>query len=279
MNRKTLSHLLFAIALSIFAGLFSVAISANDYKRLNIELHGFKDLKFGMLASNVISLGMECDKSFIGQPLVSCKSKARSEDGYLPTVLGFNLKRGNPEYSIDHGVFASFSKTKKHPAPSDVRLLFKQFDAIIDGPKKEEVQDQELNKLYAEAGFDGRWEKYYRLYVAKGFDAVEVDEISGGYYLTEISITVDTSDPVLNTGLRKTFGEPTHQKKWTTDEGKVGHMDYWLFANDALLRHHWIEDDRTISPRINFISPGVSMKYLESAFPEVRLKQLDKKDY
>jgi hypothetical protein len=279
MNRKTPSHLLFATSLSVLTGFFSVVVSANDYKQLNIELLGFKELKFGMLSSNVIPLGMECYKSFIGQPLVFCESKARSEDGYLPTFLGFNLKRGNPEYSIDKGVSGSFSQSKQHPTKSDVKFLFEEIDAILESPDTEEIKKERLGRLLHVTGFEGRWNKYYRLYKAKGFEAVEVDKISGGYFLDEISITVDTSDPVLSTGIRKTFGEPTHQKKWTTDGGKVGHTDYWLFANDAVLAHNWIEDDRTALPRVIFFSPDVSKKYLESAFPEVRLKQLDKKDY
>ena len=53
--------------------------------------------------------------------------------------------------------------------------------------------------------------------------------------------------------------------------GQIGH-------NDAVLAHNWIEDDRTIAPRVNFFSRR-EYEILESVFPEVRLKQLDKKDY
>lgn len=272
-------RLLFAVGLFLLTKCFVVSVSANDYKRLDVDLYGFKELKFGMLASNVISLGMECERSFLSKPFVFCKSKARSEDGYLPTFLGFNLKRGNPTYSIDKGVHGSFSMSKQRPTDSDVKFFFEEIDAILASAESDEIKNERLQQLVYAAGLEDGWNKYYRLYRKKGFEAVDVDKVSGGYFLNEISITVDTSDSVLNKGLRKTFGEPTHQKKWTTDGGKVGHTNYWLFANDAVLTHNWIEDDQTSLPRLNFFSPDVSMKYLESAFPEVRLKQLDKTDY
>ena len=279
MNRKAPSQLLFAIALSVLTGFFSVAVSANDYKRLSIELLGFKELKFGMLASNAIPLGMNCRKSFSQN--ISCESKAKLEDGYLPTFLGFNLKRdtGSGDYLVNSGVFGYFSRAKQHPTKTDVKLFFEEIDTILNSAESKEIKRERVGYLVYAAGLEGPWEKYYRLYRGKGMEAVEVDKISGGYFLTQITISVDTTDRVLNTGIRKTFGEPTHQKKWTSHKGKVGHTDYWFFANHALLTHNWVEGDRSLAPRVNFIGPEDSIEFLESAFPEVRLNQLDKKDY